>query len=486
LLCFKRYLHVIILSSFLVIPPPVLQASSSTPLLSVMSQRAVAQFVPVAIYNSRLLSEDSQWQGAIQVNGMVTVAAKATLTIMPGTVVRFGPDSGILVLGRIVAKGTAELPILLTSYYLQPVPADWYGIVLTGTAKKNIFEQLQLQGAEAAIYAKSSSLELKQLIFADSIADASDIAVSGCSSGIVSVKSELDLETVTIEKCETALSLRSSSLTATRLKITASAKTAFTAENSQLKIESALFSANHAGALLKTCEGSVNTSKFIANSETAVVLSDSPLKFSSNLVYGSKVGIQLQDNLPSIWGNSIYANSSYNILYSGDENIYLGGNWLGSTNNELVNQSLLPTERFLKADIIMSIYLDNAATTFPKPEAVYAAMDRALRETGASPNRGGYRQSLDAARILFEARESLADIFNTADSSRFIITHSATESLNLAVKGLLVPGDHAVTTTMEHNSLARPLHEASACGVDLTWVSGDENGYVLLLPVSLL
>jgi len=314
-----------------------------------MPQRAVAQFVPVAIFNSRLLSEDSQWQGAIQVNGMVTVAAKATLTIMPGTVVRFGPDSGILVLGRIVAKGTAELPILLTSYYLQPVPADWYGIVLTGTAKKNIFEQLQLQGAEAAIYAKSSSLELKQLridnsssglIFADSIADARDIAVSGCSSGIVSVKSELDLETVTIEKCETALSLRSSSLTATRLKITASAKTAFTAENSQLKIESALFSANHAGALLKTCEGSVNTSKFIANSETAVVLSDSPLKFSSNLVYGSKVGIQLQDNLPSIWGNSISANSSYNILYSGDENIYLGGNWLGSTNNELVNQSL--------------------------------------------------------------------------------------------------------------------------------------------------
>lgn len=126
----------------------------------------------------------------------------------------------------------------------------------------------------------------------------------------------------------------------------------------------------------------------------------------------------------------------------------------------------------------MSIYLDNAATTFPKPETVYSAMDRAVRETGASPNRGGYRQSLDAARMLFEARESLADIFHAADSSRFIITHSATESLNLAVKGLLVPGDHVVTTTMEHNSLARPLHEISDNGVELSWVSGDENGYV--------
>jgi cysteine desulfurase family protein len=128
----------------------------------------------------------------------------------------------------------------------------------------------------------------------------------------------------------------------------------------------------------------------------------------------------------------------------------------------------------------MSIYLDNAATTFPKPEAVYEVMDRTLRETGVSPGRGGYRQSIDASRILFESRESLAALFGVSDSSRFIITHSATESLNLAVKGLVMPGDHVVTTTMEHNSLARPLHELSNSGVDLTWVSGDGNGYVSL------
>ena len=105
-------------------------------------------------------------------------------------------------------------------------------------------------------------------------------------------------------------------------------------------------------------------------------------------------------------------------------------------------------------------------------------MDRTARETGVSPNRGGYRQSLDASRILFDAREALAEFFNVPDSSRFIFTHSATESLNLAVKGLLAPGDHVVTTTMEHNSLARPLHEASQHGVGLTWVSGDADGYV--------
>lgn len=349
LLCFERYLHVIITSIFLIIPTLTVPANAASIPVSALPKRAVAPFVPVAIFNSRVFSEDTQWQGAIQVDGMITVVAKATLTLMPGTVVRFGPDSGILVLGRIVAKGTKEKPILLTSYYLQPAPADWYGIVLTGTAKKNIFEQLQLQGAETAIYAKSSSLELKQLriesslsgiILSDSIADASNIAVSSCSNGLSSVKSEVDLEAVTIEKCETALSVSSSSLTATRLNISFSSKASFTADKSQLKIEKSVFSANHDGAKVKACEGSVNNSKFIANAETAVFLSESPLKFSENLVSGNKVGIHLQDNLSSVWGNSIYANSSYSILYSGDENIYLGGNWLGTNNNELVNQAL--------------------------------------------------------------------------------------------------------------------------------------------------
>jgi cysteine desulfurase/selenocysteine lyase len=126
----------------------------------------------------------------------------------------------------------------------------------------------------------------------------------------------------------------------------------------------------------------------------------------------------------------------------------------------------------------MSIYLDNAATTFPKPESVYQAVDSASRKIGVAPNRGGYRQSIDAARMLFEARESLASLFGVSDSSRFIITHSATESLNLAVKGLIRGNDHIVTTSMEHNSLARPLHAVSASGCAVTWVDGDKDGYI--------
>ena len=116
----------------------------------------------------------------------------------------------------------------------------------------------------------------------------------------------------------------------------------------------------------------------------------------------------------------------------------------------------------------MSIYLDNAATTFPKPEQVYRAVERALREIGVGPGRGSYRRGLEASRLVFEAREAVAALFGVRDSSRIVFTHSATEALNLAVLGLLKPGDHVVSTTMEHNSLVRPLHLAEQRGVEIT------------------
>jgi cysteine desulfurase family protein len=126
----------------------------------------------------------------------------------------------------------------------------------------------------------------------------------------------------------------------------------------------------------------------------------------------------------------------------------------------------------------MGIYLDNAASTFPKPEQVYRAVDRTLRDTGIGPGRGGYAKGIEATRAVFEARETVAQFFGISDSSRIVFTHSATESLNLAVSGLLSPGDHVVTSSMEHNSLVRPLHRHEQMGGEVTWVQGDGSGLV--------
>lgn len=104
-----------------------------------------------------------------------------------------------------------------------------------------------------------------------------------------------------------------------------------------------------------------------------------------------------------------------------------------------------------------SVYLDNAATSFPKPEDVYEAVSRCMREVGASSGRGAYRRVLEADNIVSDTRRSLSRLFNTGDSSRIVFTSNATESINLAIKGVLQPGDHVVTTSMEHNAVWRCL-----------------------------
>lgn len=124
------------------------------------------------------------------------------------------------------------------------------------------------------------------------------------------------------------------------------------------------------------------------------------------------------------------------------------------------------------------MYLDNAATSFPKPDAVHDAVLHAMRSVGASPGRGGYRQSLEAGRILFQAREAVAAFFSIVDSSRVIFTHNATGALNLALQGTLAPRDHVITTTMEHNSLLRPLYALQGTGVELSIIEAGPDGVV--------
>lgn len=123
------------------------------------------------------------------------------------------------------------------------------------------------------------------------------------------------------------------------------------------------------------------------------------------------------------------------------------------------------------------IYLDNAASSHPKPEAVYREADRVLR-LGANPGRSGHGAALDAARVVLEARLAAAELLGVADPARIAFTANCSHALNLALKGLLRPGDHAVTTVMEHNSVLRPLAALERVGVEVTSVGADRAGWV--------
>ncbi|MCD6186607.1 MAG: aminotransferase class V-fold PLP-dependent enzyme [Desulfuromusa sp.] len=124
------------------------------------------------------------------------------------------------------------------------------------------------------------------------------------------------------------------------------------------------------------------------------------------------------------------------------------------------------------------IYLDNAATSHPKPESVYLAVTAALRGGGSS-GRGSYPLAMSANRLIFETREALAQLFNVSNSERFIFTPNATFAINQALFGLLRPGDRVVTTMIEHNAVNRPLSELQTRGVEVVKVKVDaETGIV--------
>ena len=125
------------------------------------------------------------------------------------------------------------------------------------------------------------------------------------------------------------------------------------------------------------------------------------------------------------------------------------------------------------------IYLDNAATSFPKPESVYEAVDHFNRCVGANPGRSGYATAREAERIIDETRGLLARLFHVDRRSQIVFTANATEALNLALKGLLQPGDHVVTTATDHNSVLRPMRSLKERRqIDVTWVKCDSAGFI--------
>jgi len=125
------------------------------------------------------------------------------------------------------------------------------------------------------------------------------------------------------------------------------------------------------------------------------------------------------------------------------------------------------------------IYLDSGATTFPKPEEVYVAMDEFSRCCGVNPGRSGYDLCMVAGSMVEETRKLLTTFFNGTDSNRLIFAYNATDALNLAIFGLLKEGDHAITSNIEHNSVLRPLyHLYKYGGVEVDHVPFDGQGFL--------
>lgn len=130
-----------------------------------------------------------------------------------------------------------------------------------------------------------------------------------------------------------------------------------------------------------------------------------------------------------------------------------------------------------------SIYFDNASTTFPKPKAVPDAMYRYMTEVGSNINRGCYGRAYSVEETVYETRGLLCNLFGGRDSKNVVFTKNITESLNVLLKGFLKPGDHVITSSMEHNAVMRPLVQLGKQGISFSRAQCDQDG---TLPVEAL
>jgi len=125
------------------------------------------------------------------------------------------------------------------------------------------------------------------------------------------------------------------------------------------------------------------------------------------------------------------------------------------------------------------IYLDNSATSFPKPEAVYTYMDNFYRRHGVSPGRSGFDAAIETEEIVHSTRAMLTGLFNGDDPNRLTFSYNASDSLNMILQGMAEKGDHVLTTMLEHNSVLRPLyHLQQSKIIETTHLPFDENGFI--------
>jgi cysteine desulfurase family protein len=127
---------------------------------------------------------------------------------------------------------------------------------------------------------------------------------------------------------------------------------------------------------------------------------------------------------------------------------------------------------------VKMIYLDNGATAFPKPQEVYQQMDTFYRRAGVNPGRSGFDLCLEAGAMLDDTRKLLCEFFGGTDPNRLVFGYNSTDVLNLAIWGLINPGDHIITTHLEHNATLRPVWKLESMGSPVDWVDFDQFGYV--------
>jgi hypothetical protein len=306
-------------------------------------RRAEAAFKPALVYGDRVLSADTVWRGEVLVEGVLVIAPQATLSVEPGTVVRFrrkGAQAPLLMVqGRIVAVGTKDTPVLFGSTLVPAAAGDWQGILLLGSEKKNQLENCRIEGAETGVDAIFSSVTLK------------GVRVDHAGTGMRFQDTQVTMEGGGVSESDTALNfteseatLRNLSLTGNRRGLTAlrssiylldgnlsgNQASAFFGDSCRVKVQGGTLLGNGSGITLLGCEGSVTGVKLVMSRTFGLSLAASRVKVSGNVISGNgNNGIIVADGAAVAWDNAIFENAGYDLYHAGVEEFRAPANWWG-------------------------------------------------------------------------------------------------------------------------------------------------------------
>jgi hypothetical protein len=306
-------------------------------------RRAEAARNATLVYGDQVLNEDTVWRGEILVEGVLAVAPQATLSVEPGTVVRFrrkGAQAPTLVIqGRIVAVGTKDAPVLFTSNFAAPAPGDWQGILLLGSEKKNQLENCRIEGAETGIEALFSNLTLKGvraeravtgMKFQDALVVMDGGGVSECDTALRFSESEATLRNLTLTGNRRGISALRSSIYLLDGILSGNQSVAFFGDSCKVKIQGGAQLGNGSGLMLLGSEGSVTGVKLMKNREFGLSLAASRVKVSGCVISGNgNNGLIAADGAAVVWDNAIYENAGYDLYYAGVEEFRAPANWWG-------------------------------------------------------------------------------------------------------------------------------------------------------------
>ena len=340
-----------LLAALLISAPAIGAATLPAPVAAPLSKpaieavpRAEAPFNPSVVYGDRVLSEDTTWRGEVLVEGAVTVAPQATLSVEPGTVVRFRRKGGqaplLVVQGRIVAAGTRETPIVFSSSFAVPAPSDWQGVMLLGSEKKNILENCRIEGAQTGLEALFSSVTLKNvraeraatgMRFQDTLVVMEAGGASECDTGLNFTESESTLRNVSVVGNRQGLLAKRSSIYLFEGNLSGNQAAAFTCDGCRVKFQGGAVLGNGSGVTLMGSEGSVTGAKLAKNREYGISLTASRIRVTANQITGNGTnGLIVFDGASTAWDNAVHDNAGYDIYNAGTEEFRAPGNWWGA------------------------------------------------------------------------------------------------------------------------------------------------------------